>query len=318
MMLISWSGYLITSDSTARLHVFIAQNAPTAAILRQGPSKQVLLIKWNLNDDSFEYGQWFKGRIYEDQCDISPNGTKFIYFASKFIPPFKREEDPYHSPLSRWTAISKPPYFTAIALWAQQANSAGGGFFESEKKIILNHAPNEMELSPGFSVPSNTTILSYGDKTGWSWVDAILKPKWLRDGWRQLQDGKKYTSENFNDSTYIQSPNQDPEMQKIFEMIHNEQCTFADHFYYIYSPPLLYSKTKRFGPGKEISLIMQIYGKDQKGKIIYYQIEDTKTKQKIPLGRLNWSDWDKNGDLIFTKQGRLYRLKPDVTKSKTF
>ncbi len=55
----------MAAASTPRTSLFVipALKAPVAVIFRRGPSRQVRLIKWNLKDDSFERGQWFKGRI---------------------------------------------------------------------------------------------------------------------------------------------------------------------------------------------------------------------------------------------------------------
>ena len=113
----------------ARLWVLLARREPAGVIFRRGPTKQVLLIKWNFRrKDSFEFGQWFKGRIYERRCDLSPGGDLLIYFAAKQKPP-----------MYSWTAISKPPWFTALALWPKGDCWNGGGWFVDDRKIRLNH-----------------------------------------------------------------------------------------------------------------------------------------------------------------------------------
>jgi hypothetical protein len=89
---------------STRLFVILARAAPVAVVLRRGPSKDVLLLRWDLATDSFEAGQWLSGRIYERRCDLSPSGERFIYFAANHRPP-----------LGTWTAVSRPPYFTALA-----------------------------------------------------------------------------------------------------------------------------------------------------------------------------------------------------------
>ena len=78
-----------------RLFAILARETSLAVVLRRGPSKQVQLIQWDRANDRFEYGQWFKGRIYERRCDLSPSGDKLIYFAAK-----------YKKPLFSWTAVS--------------------------------------------------------------------------------------------------------------------------------------------------------------------------------------------------------------------
>ena len=66
-----------------RAHVILAQNAPTGVILRRGPSAWVQLILWHTDTDRLEYGQWFRGRVYERRCHLSPDGMLLIYFANK-------------------------------------------------------------------------------------------------------------------------------------------------------------------------------------------------------------------------------------------
>lgn len=54
----------------ARLHVLLAQGGSRAVVLRRGPSKDVCLIAWDRGRDTFEEGQWLRGRIYERRCDL--------------------------------------------------------------------------------------------------------------------------------------------------------------------------------------------------------------------------------------------------------
>jgi hypothetical protein len=44
--------------------------------------------------------------------------------------------------------------------------------------------------------------------------------------------------------------------------------------------------------------------------VVGYDLLDMKQEQVTPLGRLDWADWDANGDLLFAREGRLYRLEP--------
>ena len=71
----------MTDKISARVHVLLAQNSPQAIVIRRGPSKQVAVIGWDRSDDSFTVGQWLKGRIYPRRCDISSDGSHWIYFA---------------------------------------------------------------------------------------------------------------------------------------------------------------------------------------------------------------------------------------------
>ena len=98
------------------MFVLLARKAPVAVVFRRGPSKHVLLVRWNLSDDSFEAGQWLKGRVYERRCDVSEDGERLIYFAANY-----RARDAQRT----WTAVSRPPDFTALALWPK--GDAWGG-----------------------------------------------------------------------------------------------------------------------------------------------------------------------------------------------
>ncbi|TGU14674.1 hypothetical protein EN799_66055, partial [bacterium M00.F.Ca.ET.156.01.1.1] len=80
-----------------RLYAILARSARTGVIFRRGPSRLVQLIRWDLRTDTFEHGQWLKGRVYERRCDLSPSGELLVYFAAT-------NRLPYGS----WTAISKP------------------------------------------------------------------------------------------------------------------------------------------------------------------------------------------------------------------
>ena len=117
----------------ARIHFFIARKKNIAVVLRRGPSAYVQMLKWNLNSDTFEAGQWFKGRIYEQRCSLSPNGQHFVYFASKF------SDHQMKTKVGEcWTAISKPPYFTALEIYPQDDTYGGGGFFAADNQLSVN------------------------------------------------------------------------------------------------------------------------------------------------------------------------------------
>src|SRR5215475_10445604 len=99
--------------SHCRLAVILAREAKKGVIFRRGPSDWVQLVLWHTDTDKFEEGQWFHGRIYTERCDVSPDCAKLIYLAAKHY----RWRTIDHEYSTAWTAISKPPYLTALALW---------------------------------------------------------------------------------------------------------------------------------------------------------------------------------------------------------
>src|SRR5688572_26547893 len=148
---------------SVRLYAIQARNAPVAVVFRRGPSNHVELIKWDTENDTFDEGQWLKGRIYERRCDLSPDGDLLVYFAAN-------HKEPHYS----WTAISRPPHLKALAFWPKGDCWGGGGLFESEETLSLNHRENEMMLADGTELPSQFTVKAFGDHPGWGEDDPIL------------------------------------------------------------------------------------------------------------------------------------------------
>jgi hypothetical protein len=92
----------------------------------------VEVIKWNTQEDAFEHGQWLHGRIYEERCGVSPNGSLFVYFALKYgkVATKQGYEQTY-------TAVSRPPFLTALALWPTGSTWGGGGRFMDNQTLRL-------------------------------------------------------------------------------------------------------------------------------------------------------------------------------------
>jgi hypothetical protein len=117
--------------SPCRLFVIPARDAPVAAVLRRGPSAWYQVIRWDTHRDEFTDGAWFKGRIYEPKCDLSPDGELLVYFC--------------HAGRSRpaltdsWTAVSRLPWLSALALWPSGTTYGGGGRFVDNRRLILRN-----------------------------------------------------------------------------------------------------------------------------------------------------------------------------------
>lgn len=104
-----------------RLHLFFARDNDRAVILRQGPSEVFRLILWHRDSDRFEDGQWLKHKVYVERCDLSPDGRHFIYFTL---------DGHWSGPAEgAYTVVSRPPYFTALALFPEGDTWGGGGAF---------------------------------------------------------------------------------------------------------------------------------------------------------------------------------------------
>ena len=162
--------------SSVRLYALLARAAPVAVVFRRGPSRQLQLLRWNTDTDTFEPGQWFKGRIYERRCDLSPSGRRLIYFAATC-----------RKPLYSWTAVSRPPFLAAVALWPKGDGWGGGGLFARDSQIRLNHRPGEMRLADGFKLPKHVFVSPYGARPSWGEDAPIMGDRLARDGWALVQ-----------------------------------------------------------------------------------------------------------------------------------
>jgi hypothetical protein len=154
----------------ARLDVFLAPKMRKAIVLRRGPAKQVCTVGWDLSNDTFQLGQWFKGRIHAHCCDLSPDGKYFLYYVLKA----KSIPDDWH-----WTTLSRSPYLKAIGRWKVEGGFHGGGLFVSEDTYWLNNTYGVYsecaELSQELTEPE--------DEFSRDWRRIYFR-RLVRDGWR--------------------------------------------------------------------------------------------------------------------------------------
>jgi hypothetical protein len=162
--------------SPCRLHVYLAGEAPLGVVLRRGPSAWARLSLWHTDTDAFEHGQWFRGRVYERRCDVSPDGSLFAYFAHK-------DTGSSDVGVDSWAAISRPPWFTALALWGIGSTYFAGGFFLDGRSLLLGGlrgAPDRGELPGWLRLASEAP---YVDRTP-DWTSrSVYFNRLLRDGW---------------------------------------------------------------------------------------------------------------------------------------
>lgn len=250
-----------------RLYAILARAAKRAVVFRRGPSKRVQLLVWHTDTDKFEDGQWFKGRIYERRCDLSPSGKLLIYFAAK-------HKLPYFS----WTAVSKPPFLTALALWPKGDCWGGGGLFETERKIRVNHGKHQMALADGFKVPSRVQVTTLGRCSGGGEDGPIMHMRLERDGWQLLQTGEE------------------------------EQHSLGDAVWIEYTPALVWAKKQARGRYELQMHILGLHERDGPWYVIDHLVRDKQDDSTLKLERTEWADWCHSGDLLFARQGRLFRL----------
>lgn len=255
-----------------RLFVLLAQKSPAGVIFRRGPSHRTLLIKWNLDHDTFEFGQWLNGRVYERRCDLSPDGDLLLYFASNIAREF-----------GAWTALSRPPYFTALALWPKGNTYGGGGLFTSDTQILLDRQGwEERDLAPGFSIPDWLTVAPLGRSSGWEEFD--LSSPWSK---RLQRDGWKLIAHPIGTKDELGR-----KMRLELE------------------PPYTWRKGHpKLAEAFWLDLSILGIGGEGEPWIVSEHVVMGKNGYRGAIGRSEWADWSPNGDLLFAQSGCLYRLR---------
>jgi hypothetical protein len=250
-----------------RLYGLVARRAPLAVIFRRGPTRHVELLRWNLTTNEVEAGQWLKGRIYERRSDLSPDGAFLAYFAGK-----------YETPLRTWTAISRPPFLTALAMWPKGDAWGGGGLFKDQRSFLLNHKPNEMTADPDHQ-PVGLRVLGAGEWSGHGEDDPIQHVRLMRDGWQLIDNGAVAKEHGQRQPTWI-----------------------------TFDPPVRY----RRGQTKASPILLErsLEGIHERQGRWYVTSHVIRIGNRIvrDLGRSDWADWGPNGDLLVATDGRLYRL----------
>jgi hypothetical protein len=261
-----------------------------AVLFRRGPSRWVRLIRWNVAEDTFDSGQWFKGRIYEKRSDLSPDGTKLIYFAQKISR--RTLQDPEYS--YAWTAISRPPYLTALALWAKGDCWNGGGLFETNARVLLNHedaVPHEKHPATGLDVISS--VVARGED------DPVLDQRLSRDGWHLVQPWQ---------GRFIESPfalahremmarglSVEEVIQESLRRSLHELSTDSGH---VTDSPEIREKAQ---PNGSETLVMTARV-DKFTRRYAFHLRDA----RLPALRgAEWADWDQRGRLAFVRRGKL-------------
>lgn len=257
-----------------RVYVILAREAPIGVIFRRGPSNRVQMLHWNTETDTFTPGQWFHGRLYEKRSDLSPSGELLIYAARKEKGYAHRDKD--YTP--SWTAISKPPYLTALALWPC-FSSIGGGLFFSDTKVWLNHdghpEPHLNRLPQGVY-----TYNSAGDVS----EEVLLNRRLERDGWKHTQE---WQGELMN--------------------LHTETGKITAGSHYVTSAPSIHEKPH---PDQDVTLVMKTNVSGFKHQYRYSVRQNNGTVHH--LNNAEWADWDTRGRLVLAQNGGIFAQDADT------
>jgi hypothetical protein len=258
------------ADVPCRLSVILARAAPVGAVFRRGPTRWVQLLRWDTARDEFTPGQWFRGRVYDRRCDLSPDGSLLVYFASKFDGRTLADREYTYA----WTAVSKPPYFTALALWPKGDCWHGGGLFEEARRVWLNHPPAAATPHPRHR-PRGLTVVPNPGARGEDYP--VWSRRMARDGWVLRQAG------DFRSAGYGWRTEQPEVWERDAGGVVLRRQTDAISF------------TTPGGPYVESFRLLLPSGAE------------------VPIPGAAWADWDHAGRLVFARGGKLYVASPEGT-----
>lgn len=265
---------VLPPEAACRLYAILARDGRSAVVFRRGPTRQVLVLRWWLGDDRIEPGQWLKGRIYERRCDLSPNGDLLIYFAAK-----------WDTPLQTWTAVSRTPHLTALALWPKGDAWGGGGVFDGPMIIGLNHRTEDTPQLPQArgpekqALPKNYKFRRWSEHAGYGEDNPIESHRMMRDGWVLFAEGDEETRSG------------------------------TDGYFVRMKTPEIY---ERAAPRGGLVLRRILKGIGRQGGPWYdedFAIVRPDGTQLRLIQQCGWADWQANGDLLIAREGCLYRLK---------
>lgn len=155
----------------ARTYGIVARDAPVAVVFRRGPTRHLRLLRWNLTDDTVTAGQWLVGSVNPGTSGLSPDGELLVY----------EERIKGHRAI---TAVSRPPYFSALAHWSYSAPWSGGGFFADAHTLVLGMSLGEPEgdLPPGLTVTDAWSWFGMNERHG-GFGDAVRAEPCAHHGW---------------------------------------------------------------------------------------------------------------------------------------
>jgi hypothetical protein len=143
-------------------------------------------LTWNLETDEVVAGQWITGHVFTRRCDLSPNGRLLVGAFSNYSVTKNAQAQkefgvrPFEA--SFWTAVSRPPFFSALALWFMSGAYNGGGMWLDDQQLGLNNQPYTYKTAKPMLEPYSAVELSLG-----AGEDLPLWPKLLKSrGWQGL------------------------------------------------------------------------------------------------------------------------------------
>lgn len=207
------------------LLVLFAPDAHVGVILLRR-NKVNLLIRWDTRGDSFQEGQWLKGTVRPSTMDLSPDGRYLVFEASRY----GRQGNEAPS----WTAVSRPPYWSALLFRSGWYAGMGGGSFTESGELLLSDDTvlvGEIEdRGTGGPAPVIRLVARPHREAPRGWDLITERP--LLPSWRQVRDPRGLAQRSHDNGRILRLQRSGgPDLyaaEGIGECLPWEQITWAD------------------------------------------------------------------------------------------
>ena len=123
-------------------------------------------------------------------------------------------------------------------------------------------------------------VSGLGEDAGRGEDHPIEHLRMIRDGWRLLSEG------------------------------HAKRQSIRARTWIVIDPPRVYAKPRPKTPQVELEQrLLGIHEKNGPWHVLDHALVDRKTGRETLLERCEWADWDHQGDLLFAREGRLWRAR---------
>jgi len=225
--------------------------------------------------------------------DLSPNGSLLVYSAVR-----------YGSPENRWTAISRPPYFSALVAWQVPGLFAYAGEFDTnnsvrlygvkpESPILTGHVPASFKIRyDAAKMTAAQQFQEFRHRTGWRVHPAKHRP-WEEDPDAISIETQIETKASINESypalKWLRLPIEP--LEKEFQPQDSERIR----------GPFLAKQ------GIEYELRFLTTYMKYHSIVLAHEL----TQTQYLLRRVDWANLDQRGRVVFTRGGVVYACHAD-------
>jgi len=136
-----------------------------------------------------------------------------------------------------------------------------------------------MDLEESFKLPKSMHIQPCGTHPGRGEDDPIWSMRLLRDGWTMKETPRGWESKR------------------------------GSKIWHQFSSPWIWTKSR--GTWTLEMSILGIFERDGPWYVIEHRVTGQSGRTAMSLGRSDWADWSHSGELLFARDGRLYRMSVD-------